>query len=206
MVAQDKYDVLMVGVGGQGIILASDILAEVAVLAGYDVKKSDALGMAQRGGSVVSNIRIAMKVFSPLIKRGEADILVAFEKLEAARWAGYLKTGGIAIINDQSILPLSVSSGAEVYPSDNVIRGILQERTKSIFFIKGLTLVSGVGNIRALNILLLGFLSEFLPIDREIWNKTLKWKIPAKFLETNLLAFEKGREVARDMMTREVAL
>jgi indolepyruvate ferredoxin oxidoreductase beta subunit len=116
-----KQDLLMVGVGGQGIVLASDILGGVALAAGYDVKKTDTLGMAQRGGSVVSHVRVADKVWSPLIKEGEVDVLVAFEKLEAARWSYYLNEGGAAIVNNQTTPPLSVSLGTQRYPGDKEI-------------------------------------------------------------------------------------
>ncbi|MBM3154080.1 MAG: indolepyruvate oxidoreductase, partial [Chloroflexi bacterium] len=107
----DKQDILMVGVGGQGTILASDILGDVALAASYDVKKTDTLGMAQRGGSVISHVRLAKKVWSPMIKEGEVDILLAFEKLEAARWAHFLKPGGLALVNNHANPPLSVSLG-----------------------------------------------------------------------------------------------
>ena len=116
-----KQDILMVGVGGQGTILASDILGEAALAAGYDVKKTDTLGMAQRGGSVVSHVRIAEQVWSPLIKEGEADIMLAFEKLEAARWGRYLRPGGVAIINNHAMPPLSVSLGTHRYPDDEEV-------------------------------------------------------------------------------------
>ena len=114
----NKQDLLIVGVGGQGIVLASDILGEVALAAGHDVKKTDTLGMAQRGGSVLSHVRIADKVWSPLIKEGEVDVLVAFEKLEAVRWSYYLRSDGVAIINNQATPPLSISLGTHRYPSD----------------------------------------------------------------------------------------
>ncbi|MBM4450724.1 MAG: indolepyruvate oxidoreductase, partial [Chloroflexi bacterium] len=115
----DKQDILMVGVGGQGTILASDILGDVALAASYDVKKTDTLGMAQRGGSVISHVRLAKKVWSPMIKEGEVDILLAFEKLEAARWAHFLKPGGLALVNNHANPPLSVSLGTHRYPNDN---------------------------------------------------------------------------------------
>src|SRR4030042_6372644 len=108
-----EMDFLITGVGGQGVVLASDILGETALAAGYDVKKTDTLGMAQRGGSVVSHVRIAEKVWSPLIKEGAADILIAFEKLEAARWSYYLSEGSAAIVNNQTTPPLSVSLGTQ---------------------------------------------------------------------------------------------
>jgi indolepyruvate ferredoxin oxidoreductase beta subunit len=127
-----KMDLLIAGIGGQGNILASDIVGEVAISAGYDVKKTDTIGMAQRGGSVVSNVRIARHVYSPLIKEGDVDILLAFEKLEAARWGYYLRDEGIAIINNHAVPPLSVSMGQDQYPTDERIAGILKQRTDRI--------------------------------------------------------------------------
>lgn len=194
-----KLDVLMCGVGGQGIVLASDALAEVAMLSGYDVKKSDALGMAQRGGSVVSHVRLGEQVFSPMIKKGDADIVLAFEKLEAARWSPFVAEGGTVIVNNQAILPLSVSGGSEVYPSDEVIAGIVKLRTNRIFNVEGRALAEKLGNIRVLNIVMLGFLSVFLPINVRIWEEALPRFVPCKFLDLNLQAFSKGREQAEKM-------
>jgi indolepyruvate ferredoxin oxidoreductase beta subunit len=114
-----KMDLLVTGVGGQGVVLASDIIGETAIAAGFDVKKTDTLGMAQRGGSVVSHVRMAPKVWSPLIREGQADLLLAFEKLEAARWSHYLRPGGIAIVNMYEQPPLSVSLGQEKYPAQD---------------------------------------------------------------------------------------
>ncbi|MBI2908730.1 MAG: indolepyruvate oxidoreductase subunit beta [Chloroflexi bacterium] len=192
----------MAGVGGQGIVLASDALAEVAMLAGWDVKKSDALGMAQRGGSVVSHIRLGDKVYSPMIEKGKADILLAFEKLEGARWIGHLAPGGIAIVNDQAILPLSVSSGAEAYPADDEIVGILKSRTERFFVAPGEAIARGLGNIRTLNMIMLGFLSTILPIDLEMWRECIPRYVPSRFLELNLRAFAEGRARAPEMVAR----
>ena len=154
-------DVLMVGVGGQGTVMASDILAEAAIAEGFDVKKSDALGMSQRGGSVTSHVRLGPQVFSPLIKKGEAHVLLAFEKLEAARWAAHLRPGGLAIVNDQAIPPFTVSSGSELYPSDQTVVELLRRRTEHVFVIGGGALAREAGNPRALNAVMLGFLSVY---------------------------------------------
>jgi len=118
---------LVTGVGGQGIILASDIICEAAIIAGYDVKKTDTLGMAQRGGSVLSHVRIGTRVFSPLIREGEVDLLLAFEKLEAARWSHYIHKDAICIVNTYEQPPLSVSLGQEKYPTDNEIKEALKQ-------------------------------------------------------------------------------
>ena len=184
----------MVGVGGQGTILASDILGDVALAAGYDVKKTDTLGMAQRGGSVISHVRIAEKVWSPLIKEGEVDIFLAFEKLEAARWAHFLKSGGLAIINNHANPPLSVSLGTHRYPTDDEVKDILQKRTEKICFIDGTAKAKELGDIRTLNLVILGCVSSQLPIDLTIWQDCISRRLPSKLLQMNLKAFEHGRK------------
>ena len=184
----------MVGVGGQGIVLSSDILGEAALAAGYDVKKTDTLGMAQRGGSVVSHVRIASHVWSPLIKEGEVDMLVAFEKLEAARWGYYLRSGGLVIVNNQATPPLSVSLGTHRYPSDNEVEDILKQRTERIYFVDGTSRVRQLGDVRTLNMFMLGCGSSFLPIDVQIWRDCIHQKLPANILQINIAAFEQGRK------------
>jgi indolepyruvate ferredoxin oxidoreductase beta subunit len=191
-----KQDILMVGVGGQGTILASDILGEAALAAGYDVKKTDTLGMAQRGGSVVSHVRIAEQVWSPLIKEGEADIMLAFEKLEAARWGRYLRTGGAAIINNHAMPPLSVSLGTHRYPDDEEIRGTLKQRTERIYFVEGTRTAIELGDIRVLNMVMLGCASLLLPIDVHIWKECMSQRIPSKILKVNFTAFDLGKREA----------
>jgi len=186
----------MVGVGGQGTILASDILGEAALAAGYDVKKTDTLGMAQRGGSVVSHVRIANQVWSPLIKEGEVDILVAFEKLEAARWGHYLRPGGLAIVNNHAMPPLSVSLGTYQYPSDEEIDDILKRRTGRIYFADGTMRASELGDVRTLNMFMLGCVSPFVPIDVDIWKDCLSQRLPSSILQINIAAFEQGRKEA----------
>lgn len=193
-----KQDILMVGVGGQGIILASDILGEAALAAGYDVKKTDALGMAQRGGSVVSHVRIAEQVWSPLIKEGEADILLAFEKLEAARWGYYLRPGGVAIINNHAMPPLSVGLGTHRYPRDEEIGEILKRRTERICFVDGTGEAIELGDIRVLNMVMLGCASLLLPIDVETWKECMSQRIPSNILQINITAFDQGRKEALD--------
>ncbi|MFC1991081.1 indolepyruvate oxidoreductase subunit beta, partial [Chloroflexota bacterium] len=160
-----KINLLIAGVGGQGIILASDLLGEAAMAAGYDIKKTDTIGMAQRGGSVVSHVRIAPQVWSPIIKDGEVDIILAFEKLEAARWGSYLRPGGIVIINNQSLPPLSVALGKERYPGDEEITEILRRYTDSIYFIDGVSKARDLGNVKSFNVFMLGCASPFIPID-----------------------------------------
>jgi indolepyruvate ferredoxin oxidoreductase, beta subunit len=190
-----KIDILLTGVGGQGIILASDIICEAALAAGYDTKKTDALGMAQRGGSVVSHVRIGQKVWSPLIKEGTVDIIVAFEKLEGARWCNYLRPDGVAIINNQAIPPLSVNTGIDKYPSDDEIAGAMSQQTEKVPFVDGFKTARELGDSRALNAYLLGCLSQLVPfIKVKVWKDKLRERVPAKALEINLAAFDRGRK------------
>ena len=189
-----KLDLLITGMGGQGVILASDILGEVALAAGYDVKKTDTLGMAQRGGSVVSHVRIARQVWSPLIKEGEVDILVGFEKLEAARWGYYLRPGGVAIVNNHALPPLSVNLGDEQYPSDEEIIDILKRRTDRIYSVNGTKRARELGNVRTLNMFMLGCASIVLPLKVHIWRDGISQHLPANIQQINMVAFDQGRK------------
>ncbi len=191
---KQKLDLLVTGVGGQGVVLASDIIGEAALAAGFDVKKTDTLGMAQRGGSVISHVRLAEKVWSPLIKEGEVDLLLSFEKLEAARWSHYLKRNAVAIVNTYEQPPLSVSLGQEQYPSDDEITAALKRRTDRIFFIDGNRKAKELGNVRTLNIFMLGCFSVFAPIDIAVWKESISGRMPPNLLEINLTAFEMGRK------------
>lgn len=193
-------NVLMVGVGGQGVIIASDILAEVAMGNGYDVKKSDSIGMAQRGGSVVSHIRLGERVFSPLIKMGEADFLIGFEELETARWANYLKKGGVAILADVVLVPLTVIGRDIPYPSWDIIESIIRECTEQIYLLPAVSICRELSNLRALNMVLLGFLSAFMEIDYETWQENIKGRIPSRFVGSSLVAFSRGAAEAKIIM------
>jgi len=193
-----KLDMLITGAGGQGVILASDIISEAAIAAGYDVKKTDTIGMAQRGGSVVSHVRIAHQVWSPLIKKGEVDILLALEKLEAARWGYYLRPGGIAIVNNHALPPLSVSLGSERYPGDEEITDILKQRTGRVYFINGTRRARELGNIKTLNMFMLGCASLLLPFKVHIWKDGITHRIPASIRQINITAFNQGRKEVRD--------
>ncbi len=190
----EKMDLLVAGVGGQGVVLASDIISETALSAGYDVKKTDTLGMAQRGGSVVSHVRLAEKVWSPLIKEGEVDLLLAFEKLESARWSHYLKPGAVAIINTYEQPPLSVSLTQEKYPTDDEIAATLKRRSDRIYFIDGNSRARELGNVRTLNIYMLGCFSVFAPLDVDVWKESISRRMPEKLRDINLTAFEMGRK------------
>jgi len=189
-----KFGLLITGVGGQGIILASDIIGEAALAAGYDIKKTDTLGMAQRGGSVVSHVRVGQRVWSPLIEEGEVDILVAFEKLEAARWGYYLRPGAIAIVNNQALPPLSVNLGNEHYPSDEEITGILRRQSERIYFVDGTSRARELGNIRTLNMFMLGCASLFLPLKVCTWKDSISKRLPSSIRQINIIAFDHGRK------------
>jgi len=189
-----KLDLFVTGVGGQGNILASDIIGETALAAGYDVKKTDTLGMAQRNGSVISHVRIARRVYSPLIKQGEVDILLAFEKLEAVRWCNYLRPGAVAIVNNHALPPLAVNLGVERYPDDDEVHGILSQRTDQVYFVDGTRRVSDLGNTRTLNIFMLGCFSRFAPFEEDAWKDRISERLPSRLLQVNLDAFELGRK------------
>jgi len=189
-----KMDILITGVGGQGVVLASDIIGEAALAAGFDVKKTDTLGMAQRGGSVVSHVRLAERVWSPLIKEGEVDLLLAFEKLEAARWSHYLKKNAVAIINSYEQPPLSVSLGQEKYLTDDEIVAALKRRTDKIYLIDGNKKAQELGNVRTVNIFMLGCFAAFATLEIDVWKNTISARLPERLREINLKAFEMGRK------------
>ncbi len=193
-------NVLMVGVGGQGVILASDAMSEIGMNNGYDVKKTDSLGMAQRGGSVVSYVRWGKHVFSPMVKRGVADFLVGFEQLEAARWAPYLKPGGVAIVADVTVLPISIIGSKVTYPKWEDIEGILGQYIEQIYLIPAPRIAQEVGNPRAMNMVILGFLSAFLELTPEAWTDNIRRRLPPKFVESSLKAFTRGIEEAKAMI------
>lgn len=183
-------NILLVGVGGQGTILATRILAEAARTTGYDIKVSEIKGMAQRGGSVVTQVRLGEKVFSPLIDPGHTDVMVAFEKLEALRWHECLTRDGILIVNNQEIPPMPVLTGAAVYP-DNIIAH-LQGQVKHLLVVDALDLALQCGNAKTANVVLVGLLAKKLPIEKEIWLQAIKAKVAARFIEVNLQAFAAG--------------
>jgi indolepyruvate ferredoxin oxidoreductase beta subunit len=192
---KDKVtNILISGVGGQGILLASEILSEVLMLAGYDVKKSEIHGMAQRGGSVVSHIRYGAKVFSSIIPEGQGDILLGFELLETYRYLPLLRQGAKVVANDLKILPPPVTLGREKYP-ENIPQKIRQAFPDTLVM-DGLAVASRAGNPRTANIALLGALSAALPIENSYWHETLQKMVPERFLEVNIKAFDLGRQTA----------
>jgi indolepyruvate ferredoxin oxidoreductase beta subunit len=184
---------VLVGVGGQGTILASDVLAELGLKLGYDVKKAEVHGMSQRGGSVVSHLRWGPQVFAPVIARGEADFLVAFEKLEAARFVDMLRPGGTVLVNDYSIMPATVNAGSADYPKDDELQAVLDAAGAKAVWIKGMEIAEGLGNAKTANVVLLGALSKLLGLAPEAWDEVLEGRVPAKYLELNRKAFQAGR-------------
>jgi indolepyruvate ferredoxin oxidoreductase, beta subunit len=198
-----KLDVLVTGVGGQGVVLASDIIGETAMQAGFDVKKTDTLGMAQRGGAVVSHVRLAEKVWSPLIEEGTVDLLLAFEKMEAARWSHYINSGAVVIINNYEQPPSSVSLGQEKYPTDEDIKKALQRRTNEIYFIDANRAAKELGNVRTLNILMLGCFSVFAPLNVQVWKDSITKRMPENIRDINLKAFEQGRKEIESVRIRK---
>lgn len=187
----DVLNISLVGVGGQGILLASDILCHVALLTGKDVKKSEVHGMAQRGGSVISQVRIGEKVYSPLIAVGQTDILLSFEKLEALRFAHFLAPDGIAMVNNQEIRPVTVSSGQSRWPED------LDERLRNTFprleLIPALDIARDLGNVRVVNVVMIGALSNHLDIEDAIWRESIRALVKPQYLDFNLKAFDAGK-------------
>ncbi|MCP4196194.1 MAG: indolepyruvate oxidoreductase subunit beta [Proteobacteria bacterium] len=184
---------VLVGVGGQGILLSSDILCLVGMMMGYDVKKTDVHGMAQRGGSVISHVRLADQVFSPVVPDGAADILLAFEKLEACRSVHYLHEKGAAVVNDQAIPTLALAATQTPYPSDDAIRDILNEHAEAVTLMAAGALAAELGNIRVANVILLGALSSYLDIPVDVWLQAVEERVPPKVRALNRQAFEVGR-------------
>ena len=183
-------NLMIVGVGGQGTLLASKLLGKLLVSEGYDVKVSEVHGMSQRGGSVVTYVKFGEKVYSPVITEGEADYIVSFEKIEAARYLSCLSNKGKIIVNNQEIDPMPVITGAAVYPTD-----VLEKVKESGVFVdemNALDLAESAGSAKAVNIVLMGRLARYLGIDREKWVKAIEETVPAKTKEMNLKAFELG--------------
>ncbi len=190
----DSGNILMCGVGGQGILLASEITSSALIKAGYDVKKSEVHGMAQRGGSVVAHLRYGEKVYSPLIEPGTADVELAFEMLESVRYMNYLHKNSKVIVNTQKIYPPSVATGIEKYP-DNLL-DTLRKNKLSVLPIDAFGVAQELGEPRAVNMVIVGSLSYFLPVKENIFIKVIKERLPEKIQQVNLKAFSTGRDLA----------
>lgn len=187
----EKLNIMIVGVGGQGTLLTSRIIGKTALNAGFDVKISEVHGMAQRGGSVVTFVRYGEKVNEPVVEEGEADILIAFERLEALRYAHFLKKDGVLIVNDCRIDPMTVVIGASQYP-DNIIEELKKEHT--VHVIDGGAIAQELGNSKVLNSVVLGLAAKYIGFKKEEWISVIEKTVPQKTIEINEKAFIKGYE------------
>lgn len=186
-------NILLAGVGGQGILLASEVLSEVCLMAGLDVKKNEIHGMSQRGGSVVSHVRFGEKVYSSIIPEGEVDILFSFELLETCRYLPFVRKDGRVVANNWKIAPPSVALGKQEYPAGLAEK--IREQFPRTTIVEGLDIALEVGNPKTVNTVLLGALSNMLDFDHELWLTALERMVPTKLLDINLKAFAAGRTV-----------
>ncbi len=182
-------NIMVVGVGGQGTLLTSRIIGKTALEAGYDVKLSEVHGMAQRGGSVVTYVRYGKCVNEPTVEEGDVDVLLAFERLEALRYAHFLKKDGVIVVNDCRIDPMTVTVGAAEYP-ENILENLQKEYT--VYAINGDAIAKEVGNTKVLNSVILGLAAKYMEFSKEQWLNVLRSTVPPKTIEVNALAFEKG--------------
>ena len=187
----ETKSIMIVGVGGQGSLLASRIIGNVMLSQGYDVKVSEVHGMSQRGGSVVTYVKYGDKVYSPVIEKGEADIIVSFELLEAARWVSYLKKNGHLITSTQTLDPMPVITGNAEYPAD--IAEKIEALGIDIIAADALSLAEKAGNAKASNVVLMGVIASKMSFDENVWKDAIRTCVPEKFLELNLKAFDLGK-------------
>ena len=183
---------VLVGVGGQGILLASSLVSQTALASGIDVKNNEVHGMAQRGGSVIAQIRFGEEVYSPLVKRGTADFLVALEVIEALRYAEYLSADGFALVSTQRIIPITVSTGSFNYPANP--EGLVKEKFRNVILCPCLDIAKNLGEPRVANVVMVGLLSRFLIFKEQIWWNILEKEIKPKYLKVNREAFQTGRD------------
>lgn len=194
-------NILLAGVGGQGTILAGDVIAEVGLAAGQDVKKAEVHGMAQRGGSVVTHVRWGQHVYSPLFGRGETTHLVSFEKLEALRHVDMLRADSVVLISDDRISPLSVAIGGDAYPTDERILEVIGGIARNCYLLPGMRWAQELGSARVHNMVLVGALSYFLDgIEVETWMGVIRDRVPGRYVDLNCRAFLKGREAMCELV------
>ncbi len=191
MIDSSTISVALVGVGGQGILLASEIVAQAATLAGHDVKTNEVHGMAQRGGSVVAQIRYGKKVFSPLIAEGTANVLASLERIEALRHYKLLAPNGLVVVSSQKIVPVTVSSGAASYPDDAEAR--LRRVFPRLIYLEAMKMAEELGNVQAANVVLLGALSTAIDLPDQVWNDAISSCVKPKYVDLNLKAFSAGK-------------
>ena len=200
---REAINFLLAGVGGQGTILASDVLVNVGLAAGYQAKQAEVHGMSQRGGSVTSFVRWGRVVYSPLVGGGEVDVLLAFEKVEALRSLTQLRTGALALVNLAAIKPVTVTSSGQSYPDDGTMREKISQVTKNAVYVDGEATASALGNIRAANVVLLGALSALMEregltgheLSADMWLNVITRRVPPKYVDLNRQAFMAGRTV-----------
>ncbi|MDK9708554.1 MAG: indolepyruvate oxidoreductase subunit beta [Desulforhopalus sp.] len=192
---KEQGNILFSGVGGQGILLASEITVYGLLAAGFDAKKSEVHGMAQRGGSVTAQLRYGKKVYSPLIEPGCADIQMAFEMMEAVRYLPYLHKGSTVIVNTQKILPPSVATGQARYPED--VLDHLRQRQIKVVPVDAFDIAREVGEMKTANVVMVGALSAFLPVDPAVLEEVIRTRVPERFRDVNLQAFQAGRKVSQ---------
>ncbi len=185
-------NVIICGTGGQGILLASEVLCSAARRAGNDVKKSEVHGMSQRGGSVSSHVRFGEKINSPLVEKGCADLILAMEKMESLRWSQYLAPHGKLVVCDLEITPMTVNTGLAEYQDVNAI---MKKESLPVTLIPAVEIAEELGNLRVVNVVLIGAVSPLLPIDEVHWKQAITERVPPKALEVNLEAFRKGMEL-----------
>lgn len=191
------FNIVITGVGGQGVLLTSKIIAETAMEQGFDVKQSEVHGMAQRGGSVISHVRFGEKVYSPIVSEGDADLLIGFEPLETARYIHFLKKDGIVIYNTYRISSITVSIGAEKYPED--IDEIIKKNASKVYPFDGTKLAVEAGDKRSLNVVLLGASLRFMPLDKNVVLKSIENNVKGKALDVNKKAFELGLNLFKNV-------
>lgn len=201
MVDKSTINFVLAGVGGQGTILASDLLAQVGLEAGYDVKQAEVHGMSQRGGSVSSHVRWGAVVYSPLIAAGDADVLVGFEEVEAVRFAHFLRPGGKVLVNQQTIAPITVSAGPAIYPTAAYLREELARFTREVFWVPALDIARIMGNDKVANVVMLGALSALLGVPVQVWLRVIESRVPPRYLALNQAAFQRGREALAEAET-----
>jgi indolepyruvate ferredoxin oxidoreductase beta subunit len=188
-------NVVLAGVGGQGILLASEIVARAAMAAGFEVKTNEVHGMAQRGGSVIAQIRFGPQVHSPLIEAGTAQVLASLESIEALRFADYLAPDGLAVVSKQEVVPVSVSSGSANYPENAAER--LKKAFRRLIFLDAVQIATGAGNIRASNSVIVGALSTGIQLPMEAWHQAIRESVKEKYIALNIKAFDAGVAAAR---------
>ncbi len=187
--------IMIVGVGGQGTLLASRLLGAALISVGYDVKVSEVHGMSQRGGSVVTYVKYGDKVESPIVQKGQADLILAFEQLEAARWLPFLKTDGTIVANTQKIDPMPVVTGVATYPEG--VLDAIRKTGVNLKAVDALSLAVEAGSSKAVNVVLIGVMAAHMDISRDTWEQAIRDTVPAKFLEMNLKAFDLGYQNAQ---------